>query len=226
MSVRMEATDEVKGVGLVDRTDGMRWRRGISRGARIGLLLLIAACEPQDRRPGLWLSGELVEAPIDDWSFTDEIGEIFVETRTWYGIPHSVTTVCVAHDGSLYVPSVYLEGGEFPDARHWNRNVVRDPRVRLKIGNRLYERKAVLVEDPEEWDAVFAAFGRKSPFWKQLADTPAAKRPRIVFFRMDPRDDAGAVSQGASQALDAASFRISAASDSRTKPAAMASASA
>ncbi len=223
---RVEGVDLVQGIGGTAEMGGMRWTHGIATGALIGLLLLFAACEPQDRRPGLWLSGELVTAPVDDWSFTDEIGEIFVETRTWYGIPHSVTTVCVAHDGSLYVPSVYLDGGEFPDARYWNRNVVRDPRVRLKIGDRLYERKAVLVEDPEEWDAVFAAFGRKSPFWKQLGDTPAAERPRIVFFRMDPREDAEAVSQGASQAPDAASLRTSAASDSRTKPAATASASA
>lgn len=150
--------------------------------------LLVAGCEPQGPRPGLWLSGEVVTTPVADWSFTDQIGEIFVETRTWYGIPHSVTTVCVAQGGSLYVPSVYQEGGEFPEARFWNRNVVRDPRVRLKIGQRLYERKAVLVEDPEEWKAVFEAFGRKSSFWRELGQKSESERPKIVFFRMDPRE--------------------------------------
>ena len=155
-------------------------------------LLLVAACDPQDRRPGLWLRGEVVDTPVSDWSFTNTIGEIFVETRTWYLVPHSVTTVCVAQDGMLYVPSVYLEGGEFPDARAWNRNVVRDPRVRLEIDDRIYERKAVLVEDATEWDAVFAAFGRKSEFWKGLGEKPEAERPRIVFFRMEPRDDPAA----------------------------------
>lgn len=158
------------------------------RAALLPLLLLAAACEPRDQRPGLWLSGELVSAPVDDWSFTDEIGEIFVETATWYGIPHSVTTVCVAHGDSLYVPSVYIEGGEYPDARFWNQNVVRDPRVRLEIADRIYERKAVLVEDPAEWTAVFEAFGRKSAFWRQLGEKPASERPTIVFFRMDARD--------------------------------------
>ncbi len=154
------------------------------------IALLLASCEPQDRRPGLWLSGELVEAPVADWSFTDEVPEIFVETRTWYGIPHSVTTVCVAHGGSLYVPSVYFEGGEFPDARFWNRNVARDPRVRLKIGERLFEREAVLVEDPDEWNGVLEAFARKSSFWKDLAAKPESERPTLVFLRMDPRKDA------------------------------------
>ena len=150
----------------------------------------LVACEPKDRRPGLWLSGEVVAEPITDWSFTDGAREIFVETRTWYGIPHSVTTVVVAHDGTLYVPSVYMEGGKFPDARFWNRNVVRDPRVRLKIGERIVERKAVLVEDPEEWKGVLAAFAAKMPFWQELAAKPESERPTIIFLRMDPREDA------------------------------------
>ncbi len=169
----------------------MRYSRlRISRCMLLSSLILLASCEPQDRRPGVWLSGELVETPVTDWSFTDEIPEIFVETRTWYGIPHSVTTVCVAHNGTLYVPSVYFEGGEFPDARFWNRNVVRDPRVRLKIGERIFEREAVLVEDPAEWNEVLDAFGRKSSFWKDLAEKPESARPKIIFFRMDTRKNA------------------------------------
>jgi hypothetical protein len=150
--------------------------------------LLCSACDPKDRRPGLWLSGELVTEPVADWSFTDAVPEIFLETRTWWGIAHSVTVVCVAVGDRLYVPSVYRERGEFPDERLWNRNVVRDPRVRLEIGGRIYERKAVLVEDPAEWQAVLDAFARKSPFWKDLAGRPEAERPRLYFLRMDPPD--------------------------------------
>ena len=147
---------------------------------------LLAACEPKDRRPGLWLSGELVDEPVADWSFTDAHREIFVETRTWYGVPHSVTTVSAAREGTLYVPSVYSEGGTFPEARRWNRNVVRDPRVRLGIGGRLYERKAVLVEDPDEWSRALEAFAAKYPFWQELAGKPESERPTLVFLRMDP----------------------------------------
>ena len=70
-------------------------------------LILVASCEAKDRRAGFWLSGELVESPVTDWSFTDEIPDILVETRTWYGIPHSVTTACIAHNGTLYIPYYY-----------------------------------------------------------------------------------------------------------------------
>jgi len=150
---------------------------------------LLVACAPHDRRPGLWLSGEVASGPVGDWSFTDSVQEIFVETRTWYGIPHSVTTVVAAEGEALYVPSLYFDEGEFPDARFWNRNAVRDPRVRLQIDGRLYERKAVVVDDPAERATALAAFARKYPFWRDLAGKPEAERPRIFFFRMDPREE-------------------------------------
>jgi hypothetical protein len=154
--------------------------------ALIALSALVVACSPSDRRPGTWLSGEVVQEPVEDWSFTDDAQEIFVETRTWYGIPHSVTTVCASDGASLYVPSVYFDGGEFPDARFWNRNVVRDPRVRLQIGERIFERRAVVVDDAAERDAALAAFARKYPFWQELAAKPEGERPQVYFFRMDP----------------------------------------
>lgn len=176
-----------------DRLRSSRRRSGVGRAGRLllGAVLVtgLAGCEPQDRRPGLGLSGEEVEGPVEDWSFSDEHPEIFVETRTWYGIPHSVTTVCAVHDGTLYVPSLFREGS-YPDGKYWTSNVARDPRVRLKIGDRLYERRAVLVMDPEERKKVLAAFARKYPFWRQLRATPEADRPELVFFRMEPRDGA------------------------------------
>ena len=47
--------------------------------------------------PGLWLKGEVVDGPVTDWDFINEVNHpitgnsIMLETRTWYGIPHSVT---------------------------------------------------------------------------------------------------------------------------------------
>ena len=76
------------------------------------LVGLATGClDPKDRRPGLRLSGEVVTEAIDDWSFSDEFGEIYLETRTWYVIPHSVTTVCAALGEKLYLPTIYYGGG-------------------------------------------------------------------------------------------------------------------
>ena len=159
--------------------------------AVLACVLLLSGClDPKDRRPGLRLSGEVETAPVTDWSFTEAAREIFLETRTWYGVRHSVTVVCATQGGALYVPSLYYDGGEFPDKRHWHQNVARDPRVRLEIGDRLYERRAVLVTDPAEWEAVFAAFAQKMPFWKELAEKPESERPKLIFMRMDPSADA------------------------------------
>ena len=170
-------------------TASTRSRRALLRlaVAVVAAATLVGCVDPQDRRPGFWLSGEVVEEEVDDWSFSEAFAEIAVETRTWYAIPHSVTTVCAARGEHLYVPSLYLEGGSFPDARLWNRNVVRDPRVRVRIGEQLYERRAVRVEESGEMGGVLEAFAAKYPFWKELLARPESERPAYVFFRMEPR---------------------------------------
>jgi hypothetical protein len=149
------------------------------------LLAFGLACEPDGHRPGLWLRGEAIHTSIDDWSFSNSFREIAVETRTWYLLPHSVTTACAARDGHLYVPSVYGNNAKFPEARFWNRNIARDPRVRVKVGDRVYDRNAVLVTDPEEQAAAFAAFAEKYPFWRDLLARPESERGTIVLLRMD-----------------------------------------
>ena len=149
-------------------------------------LLATACIEPHERRPGLWLGGDVVEAPVSDWSFSDAHPQIFVETRTGYLLPHSVTTVCAAAGDRLWVPSVYFGGGSFPESRFWNRNVARDPRVRLKIGEEIYPRRAALVTDPAERNEALAAFAAKYPFWSDLLARPEAERPPIAILRMDP----------------------------------------
>ena len=127
------------------------------------VVLRVVGLDPKERRPGLWLSGNVVTTPVTDWSFTDKYPTIFVETRTWYGIPHSVTTSCVSHDGRLYLTSVYREGAQFPGDKVWNRNMVRNPHVRLKIGDQLYDRTLSLVTDAAERQAVLQSKQKKYP---------------------------------------------------------------
>jgi hypothetical protein len=147
--------------------------------------LLLVGCEPQDRRPGLWLSGEVAPTP-SDWTFSNEQMEIFVETRPWYGIRHSVTTVVATSNGKLFVPSIYSEPAEFPGDKYWNSTIASDPNVRLKIGEKIYELRAQHVEDPEEFMVGFQALADKYPFWQQVLEDEA-KRPPFVVIRMDPR---------------------------------------
>ena len=126
---------------------GLHSRIGSVYLALVMFVALTAGCQPTDERPGLWLSGEVEAGPVQDWSFSDAVEEIFVETRTWYGVRHSVTIWGAAQGGHFYLPSLYYGEEEYPNARFWNRNVVRDPRVRVKIGDRLFEGTAELISD-------------------------------------------------------------------------------
>lgn len=133
------------------------------------VLLVVArvtGLDPNQRRPGLWLKGELVTTPVADWSFTDQVPNLKIQTNTWYGIPHSVTINCVSYKGQLYLDSFYAAGLTYPHGRSWNENVARDPHVRLKIGDKVYDRTLVLVTDPAETAAVNEAKAKKYPTLK------------------------------------------------------------
>jgi hypothetical protein len=116
------------------------------------------------RVPGLWLKGNPVTTPVTDWSFTDQIPTIKVQTRDLFGLPHSIATYCVAYNGQLYLTSVYAPGlPPYPHGRHWNENVARDPHVRIKIGDNLYDRTLVYVTDPDLRAAVIQNKRKKYP---------------------------------------------------------------
>jgi len=106
-------------------------------------------------RPGLWLKGEVVKTPVTDWSFVDKVehpgqslNTVLVETRTPYFIAHSVRTVPFPRNGQLYIRShQHRMDLQFPNDKSWTANVARDPRVRIKIGDKLYEATMVLIAD-------------------------------------------------------------------------------
>ena len=123
------------------------------------VVLRITGLNPHDRIPGLWLTGDLVTTPVNDWSFTDKVTNVKLQTWTWYLLPHSVTINCLAYNGQLYVSSVNPAG----TTRSWNENVLRDSHVRIKIGDKLYDRTALLVTDPAERDAVLQVRAKKYP---------------------------------------------------------------
>lgn len=144
--------------------------------------LRFTGLSPKDRRAGLWLAGESVTTPIDDWAFSDTVQEVFVETRTWYMIPHSVTTSCANVNGQLYLASFNAAGS----IKSWTTNVERDPRIRVKIGDRLYARKVIPVTDAAEQQAAFDAYVRKYASWKRISEQPVEQRPQISYYRTEP----------------------------------------
>jgi hypothetical protein len=132
------------------------------------LLLSITGFEPKDcpptdrslscKTPGLWLKGESVTSPVTDWSFTDQIQQIKIQTQTPILLPHSVTIWCAVYNGDLYLSSYR--------GRLWVEDAIRHPHVRLKIANQLYDRDLSVISDPAEKAAVLEVKGKKYPQWK------------------------------------------------------------
>ena len=110
-------------------------------------------------RPGLWLTGEVVHEPVTNWDWVNKVNDpirkntIVLETRTWYGIPHSVTINIIGRGDKLYVQGSERDfrlQKKFPYSKAWWANVERDPRVRMKIGGKIYEMTLVLIHDRAE----------------------------------------------------------------------------
>jgi hypothetical protein len=152
--------------------------------ARIACLIalmvsLACSIEPSDERPGFWLSGEVNRQTVDDWSFTSDFKEIFIETATPYGIPHSVTIWCLALGNELYV------GAYAADTKQWVANVARNPNVRLKIGDAIYERKLEPVADPATIAELNRGYARK---YEYDAEEDAAEEASTAHWRVVARD--------------------------------------
>jgi len=156
--------------------------------------------------PGLWLTGEVVREPVANWDWVSEVNEsvrgnsIMLETRTWYGIPHSVT-IDLAPRGNL----LYIRGSEqgsrldegFPDSKAWWTNVIRDPRVRMKVDGKIYEMTVALVTDRAE----VAEITGRDPIRKEIG--PDGKEQVVGvwhYFRVFQRNvpEHGSVSPAAS----------------------------
>lgn len=109
--------------------------------------------------PGLWLKGEVVKEPVTNWDWVSAVRDpirgnsIMLETRTWYGIPHSVTINAVPRGEELYISGSEQDfrlEKEFPYSKRWWANIERDPRVRMKIDGKIYEMTVALVPDRAE----------------------------------------------------------------------------
>jgi hypothetical protein len=146
------------------------------------LLMSVTGFEPKDcpptdksfscKVPGLWIKGEPVTTPVSDWSYTDQIPQIKIQTQTPFLLPHSVIIWCAVYNGNLYVTSYR--------GRQWVENIVREPHVRLKIADKVFDRTLSMVDDPVEKAAVLQAKGRKYPQWK----VPAVSAATV--FRVNP----------------------------------------
>ncbi|MCP5056460.1 MAG: nitroreductase family deazaflavin-dependent oxidoreductase [bacterium] len=154
----------------------------LKRIAQVVLILavLAAVAYPFRRDPlgpiaGKQLSGVEVSGWPADWSFSDEHNLIAIEVRP--DDPHSVTVVCFVYENFLYVPS---QGAAEKD---WTQMVLADPRVRLKIGDAIFNARATRVTDESDRPGMFAAAVKKYP---RISEAETELPANLWVFRIDP----------------------------------------
>lgn len=150
--------------------------------------LLLCGCGPWGPL-GIFAGGPFlgsVEPAPEDWSFTDAYPLIAVETRGEL-YRHTVTILCVSDGGDLYLMARHAP------RKKWIQNLLRDPRIRLEIGGKLYAGRAVRVQDEASGGAVARGLLRKyvgieAEHARALGGTPEEgdDRAEVWSFRVDP----------------------------------------
>lgn len=152
--------------------------------AGVALLVVIGVAAryhdgPLGPFPGGAMTGELVAAPVTDWSAilpaNPEMSER-IELQVYTANPRAITTSYVVRDGKLYVFA--LLGAR----KTWPALAVADERVVIRRDGKLYPLRAVRVTDPAEL----------APLAEQLHElepgaTADANALPTWYFRMEPR---------------------------------------
>lgn len=125
--------------------------------ARVVFLALVLAATaagcggPFVLMPGGALEGPTV-APPADWSFTDAVSTVQLETLP--SDPYSVNIWTIALGEHLYVHAGTSRST-------WVENMEADPNVRLRVNDSIYELAAERVGDQAEFDRFSEAYERK-----------------------------------------------------------------
>ena len=93
---------------------------------------------------GPFKSGQLVTGAEPDWSFVRDVQEVEFQLLE---PARSRTTWILDHDGKAYIPSGYMTTWWGRIWKRWPHEAEKDPRILLRIGDELYERELVRVED-------------------------------------------------------------------------------
>ena len=117
--------------------------------AWISLLLFVIGCSgPVGPIPGGRLDGPVV-AEFSDWSFASTAQQLQLETIGADGAAHSVNVWSGVVDGRLFVPTSLLRGAENPAEREWVQNVLKRPKVRVRVDGRLFAGNMQRVSDQD-----------------------------------------------------------------------------
>ncbi len=128
--------------------------------------------------PGGHLRGE-VAAPPPSWDFASRQPYLLVESEAWT-LPYSVSVWFQVHEGRLTIllPSFFGDG--------LKRRLDDDPRLRVAMDGKVYERTAVEVTDPETVGAMLAPVIRRQFAIEIEGEArPVGKMAELWAYRLD-----------------------------------------
>jgi hypothetical protein len=114
-----------------------------------------AACGPI---PGGSLAGRVADPP-PAWPAVLPEGHAFCEIEARPADPHSIQLDCFVHEGSLYVQSHRWALAPWWPVESWAAVWLEQPDVRVRLGDTLYELRAVRVAEGVEREAVLGFRG-------------------------------------------------------------------
>lgn len=123
----------------------------VYRLAAMLVLPLLLGCGPTLLLPGGAL-GDTSSTPPRDWTWTDEVSTIQLETRP--EDPYSVNLWVVGIAQKLYVHAG-------ANRSNWVENIESDAAVRVQIDEQIFELVAIRVEDQAEFDVFSDAYEKK-----------------------------------------------------------------
>ncbi len=139
--------------------------------ARVLVLGFVLACGPI---PGGSLDGDAGTVP-SDWNAVMGADHALCEIESRPADPHSIQLDCFTYEGALYVQSHRWVKASWWPVKSWASVWIEHPDVRVRIGDALYDLKAMPVSAGPERDAILGMRG--------YDPIPEG----IVVFRFEPR---------------------------------------
>jgi len=104
--------------------------------------------------PGGYLFGSVIEEPVKDWSFANQVPLCQIQINAV--LPHAINLNCMATpQGNLYLSCSNCE------PKYWSRAVLKNPVSRLRMEGNVYPVNLTRVTDPMEMDQAWVARVKK-----------------------------------------------------------------
>ncbi len=132
---------------------------------------------------GPFTSGELISGPEPDWSFVHDIREVEFQL---VDPARSRTTWILEHEGKIYIPCGYMTTAWGKIWKQWPIEALADGRSILRIGDKLYERELVRIEEGPLLEPLTAELSRKY-LGGGDSDLGAVSSGNLWLFELAPR---------------------------------------